>query len=278
VSEREFRAQTEGGELVGWLREGPTDAPPALLLHGGPGLSDYLESLAVELDGVVTTARYQQRGIAPSVTSGERRVERHVADVVDVLDALGWEKALIVGHSWGGHLVLHFAVAHPNRMLAAVPIDPLGGVGDGGMAEFVEALRSHVPPADLPRYEELEALEQATDAERSESLRMVWPFYYADPSKAPPFPDFKFDQRSEETWASISAHLEAKTLEKALPAFPNPFVIVHGEKSPIPIAAAEETVALVPNGRLVAVSNSGHWPWLEQPGSVRAAMEELISS
>jgi len=276
VSEREFRAETEGGEIVGWLRDGPSDAPPALLLHGGPGLSDYLASLADELDGVVTTARYQQRGIAPSVTSGDRTIERHVADVADVLDALGWDRALIVGHSWGGHLVMHFAVAHPERTLAAVPIDPLGGVGDGGKAEFVETLRSHVPVADLPRYEELEALESATDAERSESFRMVWPFYFANPSKAPPFPDFRYDPRSEETWASINAHIEAKTLEKALPAFDLPFVIVHGEESPIPISASEQTVAIAPGGRLVAIRGSGHWPWLEAPTSVRSAITELV--
>jgi pimeloyl-ACP methyl ester carboxylesterase len=275
MPDREFRAATEGGEIVGWLREAQPGAPRALLLHGGPGLSDYLDSLADELEGVLTTARYQQRGIEPSVTTGERTVDRHVADVVDVLDALGWDKALIVGHSWGGHLVLHFAVAHPERTRVAVPIDPLGGVGDGGMARFVETLRAHVPPADLPRYEELEALESATDAERAESFQMVWPYYFADPSKAPPFPGFRYDPHSEETWASINEHQAAGTLEKALPRLEVPLLVIHGEQSPIPIAAAEATANLAPRGSLVPVPKAGHWAWLEQPGTVRTVIEGL---
>jgi pimeloyl-ACP methyl ester carboxylesterase len=277
MADREFRAPTDGGEIVGWLREGPPDVSPALLLHGGPGLSDYLGSLADELDGVVTTARYQQRGIEPSLTDGDRTVERHVADVVDVLDALSWEKALIVGHSWGGHLALHFAVAHPQRTRMAVAIDPLGGAGDGGMAEFVEYLKGSVPVADRPRYEELEALESATDTERAESFGMVWPYYFADPEAAPPFPDFRFDSRSEETWKSINDHFEARTLERELPGLEVALVVVHGRQSPIPIAAAEATARLAPQGRLVAVADSGHWPWLEQPGSVRAVIAELAS-
>ncbi|HET7521662.1 MAG TPA: alpha/beta hydrolase, partial [Candidatus Limnocylindria bacterium] len=61
IPEHEFRAPAEGGSIVGWRSD---DAgPPALLLHGGPSLSEYLDSLAAELGGVLTTARYQQRGL-----------------------------------------------------------------------------------------------------------------------------------------------------------------------------------------------------------------------
>jgi len=278
VTEREFRAATDGGEIVGWLREAEPDAPRALLLHGGPGLSEYLVSLADELDGLVTMARYQQRGIDPSLTGGDRSVERHVADAVDVLDALGWEKALIVGHSWGGHLALYFGVAHPERSLAVVPIDPLGGVGDGGLQQFTENLMSSLSPSDRQRAEELEALETQTEAERIESFKMVWPFYFADPQHAPPFPAFRYDQRSEDTWTSIKEHPQAGTLERALPQMTVPLVVVHGEMSPIPISEAARTAELAPNGRLIAIDNSGHWPWLEKPGSVRAAIAELAKT
>ena len=36
----------DGGRVAVWTREG--DGPCLLLLHGGPGLSDYLEDLADE--------------------------------------------------------------------------------------------------------------------------------------------------------------------------------------------------------------------------------------
>ena len=90
AAEREFRAPAPGGEMVGWLRG---SGPNALLLHGGPGLSDYLADLAAELSETMTVARYQQRGLAPSVVDGDRTVDGHVADAVAVLEALGWDRA-----------------------------------------------------------------------------------------------------------------------------------------------------------------------------------------
>src|SRR6185503_19741500 len=101
---KEFRAQVPGGEIVGSV-EG--SGPPALLLHGGPGMSDYLADLTEELSPVVTIARYQQRGLEPSVMDGDTSVEGHVADAVAVLDALGWDRAWVIVHSWGGHLAMH---------------------------------------------------------------------------------------------------------------------------------------------------------------------------
>lgn len=74
TGERELHAPVSGGEIVGWVRG---DGPPVLLLHGGPGLSDYLDTLAAELSPIATVARYQQRGLAPSVLDGDRTVEGH---------------------------------------------------------------------------------------------------------------------------------------------------------------------------------------------------------
>jgi proline iminopeptidase len=276
-AEQEFTAPTDGGELVGWLRDGPSDSPPALLLHGGPGLSEYLQPLADELDGLFPIARYQQRGVEPSLTGGPRDVARHVADTSSVLAALGWDRAMIIGHSWGGHLAMHFAVANPERLHSVVSIDPLGGVGDGGLAAFVETLASKVPANQRERYKELEALESQTDAEREESFRMVWPYYFANPEQAAPFPTFRFDPSSEQTWGSINDHFDDRKLELQLPQLTAPFLLIHGEESPIPISEAARTVDLMPNARLVAVPDSGHWPWLERPGFLRDEISTFMA-
>jgi proline iminopeptidase len=275
--ENEFRAPTDGGELVGWLRDGPADVPPALLMHGGPGLSDYLEPLADELDGLFPIARYQQRGIAPSLIGGERDIARHVADAAAVLDALGWDRAMIIGHSWGGHLAMHFAASKPERLASVVSIDPLCAVDDGGLGAFVETLESQVPADRKERYKELEALESQTDAEREESFRMVWPYYFARPDQVAPFPTFRYDASSAKTWDSIKAHLDDKTLERELPNVTAPFLLIHGEDSPLPISEAARTVALMPNARLVPVPDCGHWQWLEQPGFVRQAISRFLA-
>src|SRR5689334_1229485 len=101
AAERQVELAVDGGQVVGWLSG---DGPPLLLLHGGPGLSEYLQPLAAELAPAFSVFRYQQRGLAPSATEGDRSVDGHVADAVSVLDGLGWERAWVAGHSWGGHL------------------------------------------------------------------------------------------------------------------------------------------------------------------------------
>ena len=47
MSAGEFRARVPAGSITGWLAG---DGPPVLVLHGGPGLSDYTASLAAELE------------------------------------------------------------------------------------------------------------------------------------------------------------------------------------------------------------------------------------
>src|SRR5262245_18851654 len=96
---------------------------PALLLHGGPGLSDYMGPLAQELDGLFETFRYTQRGTPPSTSGPPYNVETHVADAIAVLDHFGVDEAWAIGHSWGGHLALHLAVAHPNRVRGLICIN-----------------------------------------------------------------------------------------------------------------------------------------------------------
>ncbi|HET6746221.1 MAG TPA: alpha/beta hydrolase, partial [Candidatus Limnocylindria bacterium] len=176
VREHEFRAEVAGGSIVGWRSD--QSGPPALLLHGGPSLSEYLDSLAVELAGVHTTARYQQRGIAPSVEEGPLDVETHVADAVAVLDALGWDRAWLVGHSWGGHLAMHVAAAHPDRVQGLIVLDGLGAVGDGGTAMLGPNLTALLSDEVRARVDELDAKGdrgEASEHEHREQMQLVWP-------------------------------------------------------------------------------------------------------
>ena len=278
LGEREFRAPVAGGTIVGWRS---ADAgPPALLLHGGPSLSEYLDSLAVELAGVLTTARYQQRGLAPSVLDGPKDVEGHVADALAVLDALGWERAWLVGHSWGGHLAMHVAAAHPERALGLIVLDALGAVDDGGTAELGPRLMANLSAEERARVEELDARDdrgESTEAERREMMRLVWPYYFGDPSAAPPMPEFGFHSSGGETWASIRDHFERRTLERGLPELRVPVLITHGDRSPIPLVEAERTATLMPRARLVVHVGRGHWPWLEEPGFVRRLVTQMLS-
>jgi pimeloyl-ACP methyl ester carboxylesterase len=271
-----FAADVPGGRLVGWVAG---EGPRVLLLHGGPGLAyDYLDSLADELLPGFRLAAYQQRGLAPSTLEGPFAVEREVADAVAVLDALEWERACVLGHSWGGHLLLHLAAAVPERLDGGLAVDPLGGVGDGGGAEFEQEIFRRTPEEDRRRAQELDERAmrgEGTEADVQESMRLVWPAYFAQPERTLPFPGLGVSIAAYSgLWESIVEELPR--LAERLAQITVPLGFIAGERSPMPVeAAAAATARAVPGAWVEVVAGAGHFPWFERPGSVRAALERL---
>jgi pimeloyl-ACP methyl ester carboxylesterase len=271
----QIQARVPGGSITGWLAG---DGPPVLVLHGGPGLSDYTAPLAAELEDAFAVIRYQQRGLAPSVTSGPFSVSQHVADAVAVLDAAGVGRAWVIGHSWGGHLAMHLAIQHPDRVLGLVIVDPLGAVPDGGVSDMEQNLAQRIQPELAARALELDERAmagQGTAEDALESLAIVWPGYFSSSQAAPPMPPLSLSAECyAETFASIQEHFGQHTLERSLPALRLPALFVLGAASPIPARHGVASADLIP-GAQHQIKNCGHFPWLEHPGSVRKALERI---
>jgi pimeloyl-ACP methyl ester carboxylesterase len=271
VGERAF----EVGPLQGH-RGG--SGPPALLLHGGAAIPDYLGGLADELAGTFTTYRYTQRGTAPSGGGPPYTVEAHMEDALAVLDTFGIDCAWAVGHSWGGHLALHLVVAHPERLLGVVAVDPLGAFPEA-FAEQDANRRQALTPDQGARLDAIEAQRRAGDVSEGnlvERFAIAWPTYFVDPAKAIPPPARVGTEASIEVNRSLVEHFERRTLVQGLPAVRSPVLFVHGEQSVIPTWSTIDTAALVPGAEVVVVPGCGHFPWVECPGSVRRAVEGFL--
>lgn len=282
MADRDVRVEVAGGHLAGWVRG---DGVPVLLLHGGPGLPfGYLAGVAADLGPGYRVAAFQQRGLAPSTTDGPYDVATHLADVEAMLGVLGSapsDRPYVIGHSWGGHLALHVAVALSDRVSGVLCVDPLGGVGDGGLAKFEAEMMRRTPAESRARAEQLDhqAVEGGgTDADALESLHLVWRAYFADwtvePALAPP------TSLSVPAYAGGFASLVARLpeLEAALPHVTVPLGVVAGAQSPMPVEeSARATAARVPGGWLEVVEGAGHFPWVERPGCVRAGLERLVA-
>jgi proline iminopeptidase len=275
MRERPVRVEISGGALAGH-RGG--DGPPALLLHGGPAVPDYMDGCARELDGLFHSVHYTQRGTPPSGGARPFTIESHMADALAVLDACGLEQVWVVGHSWGAHLALHLLVRHPERLLGVIGIGSLGA--DGAIfEEFGANLRRGLAPDRVARLDEVEEQRRAgraTEADLLERFAILWPQFFANPDNWPGFPDRVGVACSAGTNASIGDHFERGTLVRGLPAADHPVLLVHGELDPLPIASATATAELIPGAIVEPIPGCGHFPWLEQPGSVRAAVERFL--
>jgi pimeloyl-ACP methyl ester carboxylesterase len=273
-----FGADVPGGALAGWVGG---EGAPVLLLHGGPGLSfDYLEGLAAELGPGYRVAAYQQRGLEPSTTEGPFEVAREVADALAVLDALGWERAWVVGHSWGGHLLLHLAAAHPRRLCGGLAVDPLGAVGDGGAEAFDAEIFARTSEEDRARAQELDgrALRgEGSEDDVREGLRLVWPAYFASRDRVMDFPDLRASVAAYaglfESLTALMPDLQARLADVAVP-----MGFVTGAAGPMPADAASATAAAIPGAWVDVIDGAGHFPWFECPGSVRAALQRLVGA
>jgi pimeloyl-ACP methyl ester carboxylesterase len=270
---------SDDGALIAGLRTG--DGPQVLLLHGGPGLGfDYLRDLADELAEENDVAWYQQRGQAPSAVEGPHTVATDVDDARRVLDALGWDKAYVVGHSWGGHLALHVAEAMPDRVLGVLSVDPLGAIGDGRWPKFDEEIFRRTPESVRARARELDELSmkgEADDALALEGMRLVWPAYFADPEAAPQMPELRMaSERSAQMVQSINAELPK--LEAGLPQIRVPVGFVHGSRSPMPIEASTDAAGRIPGAWVDVVEGAGHFIWVEAPGAVRDSLRLLTGA
>src|SRR5262249_44146117 len=196
--------------------------------------------------------RYTQRGAEPSTVGGPYTVESHMADAIAILDLFGQEKAWAVGHSWGGHLALHLAVAYPQRLYGIVCIDPLGA-SDHVLPEYEANLRRGLTVEENARIDEIEQHEKdgtVTEEDLLEELRIVWPAYFFDRTTAPPCPiEHVGVEAALGTRKSRAEHFEAGTLRRGVRTIDLPALFVHGIADPLPIRSSVETAKRIRGAR-----------------------------
>jgi pimeloyl-ACP methyl ester carboxylesterase len=102
-----------------YLSAGPSQATPIIFVHGWPELSiSWRHQLPVFSGLGFRAIAPDMRGYGRSSIYGRREdyaQEQIVADMIELLNALGVEKAIWVGHDWGAPVVWGLAQHHPDR-------------------------------------------------------------------------------------------------------------------------------------------------------------------
>ncbi len=100
--------------------------PPVVFCHGFPELAySWRHQLTAVADAGFTAVAPDQRGYGASsrpADIGAYRMDRLCGDLVGILDHLDAERAVLVGHDWGGFVAWAMPVLHPERCAGVVGV------------------------------------------------------------------------------------------------------------------------------------------------------------
>ena len=103
---------------------GSPDGAPTLAIHGVTAHGQRYRRLAQEGFPERRWLAVDLRGHGRSTWDGPWTVERHVADLLETLDAEGVERVEVIGHSYGGMIALHLLATAPERVTRLALLDP----------------------------------------------------------------------------------------------------------------------------------------------------------
>ncbi len=97
------------------------EGPRVLNISGTGGDLRRKPALASILGDAFTTLSYDQRGLGQTtIPDGPYSMAGYAADAAALLDALGWERCMVMGTSFGGMVAQEFAVTFPGRVAKLV--------------------------------------------------------------------------------------------------------------------------------------------------------------
>jgi lipase len=117
---------------------GSTNAEPVVAIHGAVANGARYRRLAEEALPSRRVMAVDLRGHGRSGWLPPWDIRQHVEDVVETLDAFGYERVDVIGHSLGGNVGIHLAIAVPNRVERLVLLDPAIGVDPALTQDMVD--------------------------------------------------------------------------------------------------------------------------------------------
>ncbi len=196
-----------------------------------------------------------------------------------LLDALGLERAAVVGNSLGGLIALRLALSEPARVGSLVLVD---SAGLGRSATY--ALRSLTAPG----YGELAIAWAKTPPGAAARAWSKAHLLFAHPQLAPaPWTaeQYRLAQLPgflEAALAALRAQLDLdgqrEVLLDRLPYLKMPTPVVWGARDRVfPPSQAQDAVSRLPKGSLTLIPDCGHMPHVECPVRFVAALDEFFA-
>jgi class 3 adenylate cyclase len=205
-------------------------------------------------------ATFDKRGTGLSdPTPGAAELDDRMDDIRAVMDAVGMQRAAIMGISEGGPLSLLFAATYPERTDAVVLCGSFCRAPEGSrLAELMHASADAWGTGKI-------AITMSPGLQKSGVLMRR---------------SMGFVER-----ATASPHMARSLIEfvltvdmrSVLPAVQAPLLAVHRQHELIDVELAREIADGVPNGRLVVVDGDDHLPWVGNADEYIGTIQEFLT-
>jgi L-proline amide hydrolase len=271
-----------GGEThETWYRvtgETDGDAPPLIVLHGGPGAAhDYLLALTDLATGGRAVIHYDQLGNGRSTHLPERgadfwTVELFVRELHNLVAALDIADHHVLGQSWGGFLAQEYALTEPAGLRSLVLANTAASFPD--FVAEANRLRADLPEGvdeTLRRHEEA----GTTDDPEYEEACMV--FYRRHVCRLDPWPEevvegFAWIERDPTVYHTMNGPSEFHVVgsirdwqaKDRLGGIEVPALLVSGRHDEATPALQQTLLDGLPDARWEVFEASSHMPHVEE--------------
>ena len=257
---------------------------PMVLCHGGPGGYDYLAPIADTVSDLCQVVRYDQRGSGRSQQVGPYDVSTFVNDLEELRKHFNFECWIVAGHSWGAGLALAYAVRFPAQTIAVLHIAGTG-IDPGWHDEYRENRLNALRESEREEYQRLrsqrahaEGVDEERILDRLRTLSRKTDVF--DPNQVNDLPSFDAYPVSNEANEKVGADWKSYTtdskFQQSVYDLSMPVLFLHGACDPRPSHFIETLAAKLPCGTFASILESGHYPWIEKPDEVKAALRQFV--
>jgi haloalkane dehalogenase len=277
----EHRVQHAGGNLC--VRDFPGSGPAFVLLHGFPDNSHIYDRLIPHLaGGGRRTVAFDFLGFGASdkPEGAHYSFEQQVGDVEAVVDALGLEKIVPVGHDAGGPAAINFALRNPTRAAGICLMNAFYDASPGlHVPEFIElfatkslkALTRHTLATQfawLLDFQRGQWRANMTESQKTNYNEFIVPIvdrnFTQQPSAGPAFAQMTY-QLFDEVAANTARRPDLRRTNL-------PLLLIWGNADTyLHVSVAEYLKSQARNATLHAL-DAGHWPQIDEPAEIARIM------
>jgi pimeloyl-ACP methyl ester carboxylesterase len=222
---------------------------------------------------------YSQRGYPPSdVPMDPARYSQDIArdDVIAIMDALGIDRAHVVGHSMGAYTALHVGIRYPRRCLSVTA----AGCGWGSVADSAKRDAMKALAAETGKMFATEGIASAAAKYADAPMRQA--FKHKNPRGWEEFARM-LSEHSAEGHANTMLNLQLKRptlweMEAQLRAFSVPLLVIVGDEDDLCLDGSLFIKRTAPTAALIVLPRAGHTINSEEPAAVNAALAELFAA